>query len=224
MTGRIRNAPPLVAGGSGMVDAPGAVARYFSQRYPRRTAIGGVQFLRRGEDDRAAAVAQWVPRWDGLAVLDAGCGDGAFLRRVMTGRPARLRLEDLSSAQLARASAGLAGRAEAVEAAVADACTAGGAGGFDVVLALGVADYVGDWRRFVRALLARSAGVLIADFPRRGRPHHLLRRGWLALHGVRLSTGARREVEAALAECGARAEVVPLPLHWLVRIERGEAG
>src|SRR5918997_842431 len=108
--------PPPAADGSGMEDAPDAVARYFSHRYPRRTAKGGVPLLRRGEDDRAAAVERWVPRWDGLAVLDAGCGDGAFLQRVMAGRPARLRLEDLSAAQLARAAGRLADRADAREA------------------------------------------------------------------------------------------------------------
>ena len=202
-------------------DAAGAkaVERYFSAHYPQGSRVAGIPVLRRGEDDRAALVGRWVPRWDGASVLDAGCGDGAFLYRVLSGRPARLRLEDVSAAQLERAAGLLAGRADAVEAAVADVCAGGGPGGFDVVLALGVADYVADWRRLVRALLDRSAGVVIADFPRRGRPHHWARRLWLGLHGVRLSTASRAGLGAVLAECGARATVVPLPLHWMVRIE-----
>lgn len=199
--------------------------RYFSDRYPRRDRVAGVPLLRRGAEDRLALVRGWVPRWEGLAVLDAGCGDGAFLRRALAGRPARLRLEDLSPAQLARAEGGLRGRADAVEAAVADVSAPGAPGGFDVVLALGVSDYVADWAGLMRALLARcAAGVVIADFPRRGVPHHLLRRCWLALHGVRLSTGSRARLEAVISACGARAEVVRLPLHWMVRLQPPSAG
>lgn len=197
----------------------GAVARYFSAHYPPGRRLAGLP-LRRGEDHRAAAVRRWVPRWDGVSVLDAGCGDGAFLHGVMRGRPARLRLEDVSAAQVQRAAGRLAGRAHALEAEVADVCAPGRPGGFDVVLALGVSDYVADWRGLVRALLDRASGTVIVDFPRSGRAHHLLRRWWLSLHGVRLSTGSRAGVQAVLADCGARAEIVPLPVHWLVRISR----
>lgn len=201
--------------------AAGAVARYFSDRYPQKARVAGIPVLRRGEEQRLELVRRWVPRWDGIAVLDAGCGDGAFLERAMTGTPARLALEDVSAAQVARAAERLAGRADCVETRAADVCAPGASGCFDVVLALGVSDYVADWPALVRALMARSAGMVIADFPRRGRPHHLLRTVWLALHGVRLATGSRARMDAVLRECGARAEIVPLPLHWMVRIHAG---
>lgn len=197
----------------------GAVARYFSVRYPRDGRVAGLPLLRRGEGHRAAVVRRWVPNWDGVSVLDAGCGDGAFLARALSGRPARVRLEDVSAVQLQRAAARLCGRADAVEAEVADVCAEGCPGSFDVVLALGVADYASDWRRLLRALLARSSGMVIADFPRRHTAHHLLRKGWLALNGIRLSTASRAGLEAVLADCGTRAEVVRLPLHWIVRME-----
>jgi SAM-dependent methyltransferase len=201
-----------------------AVERYFSSRYPGPARVAGIPLLRRGEDNRAALVRRWVPRWDGVSVLDAGCGDGAFLHRVLEGRPARLRLEDVSPAQLRRAAERLRGRADTVETRVADVSVGGGPGGFDVILALGVADYAADWRRLVRALLDRSAGMVIADFPRQGVPHHLLRRCWLALHGVRLSTASRAGMDAVLGDCSARVEVVRLPLHWMVRLEPGVPG
>jgi SAM-dependent methyltransferase len=205
--------------GGEMSRGTGAVERYFSHVYPQGSRVAGIPLFRRGEGHRVQVVRRWVPRWDGLAVLDAGCGDGAFVEKAMAGRPARLRLEDISGVQLQRAAERLARRADRVEAEVADVCGRDLGGGFDVVLALGVSDYVADWGRLVGALLARSAGMVIVDFSRRGRPHHLLRRCWLWLHGVRLYTASRAELDAVLANCGAHAEVEQLPLQWVVRLQ-----
>src|SRR3972149_248619 len=89
---------------------------YFARRYPRRKSGIASKLFRQGESDRLHLVRTWIPNWDGLAVLDAGCGDGAFMHSLLNGRPAHLRLEDFAHSWAAMAHERLLNEADKVEA------------------------------------------------------------------------------------------------------------
>lgn len=200
-----------------------AVLRYFARRYPGRGGVASMIF-RRGEGGRAAVVERWLDGCAGRSVLDCGCGDGEFLGQALAARPALLRLEDLVPHMAGVAASRLQGRADRLESAANDARRAPDPRRFDVVLALGVIDYVADWRSLLRVLLGRADGALILSVPRAGHPHHALRRLWLSLHGIHLTALTRAALDSALAELPGRerlaVEVVDLGLEWVVRIAR----
>lgn len=154
--------------------------------------------FRSGEASRRRVVLPLLPQLDGLDVLDAGCGDGDFLSRVVKGRPKLLRLEDLVLKLVQGASSRVTGLADRIEVAVTDSAAADGNEAFDVVLAIGVADYQPDWAHFVARLFDRTSGRLIVDIPREADPFNQVRRLWLRLHGIHLQTSTRRGLAARL--------------------------
>src|SRR5262245_12819832 len=99
-----------------------AVRQYFSAHYPDRSDLRALAF-RGGEGDRLAAVRAWLPRLDGIDILDAGCGDGTFLADQLGAsgaQPRRIRLEDVASRMVDSARRNLEGRARIIEAAAVD--------------------------------------------------------------------------------------------------------
>jgi 2-polyprenyl-3-methyl-5-hydroxy-6-metoxy-1,4-benzoquinol methylase len=194
------------------------IARYFS-RYPERGGRLSSKVFRRGESERFELLYQWMPNCDGLSVLDAGCGDGAFLRRLLRGHPAQIRLEDIVPKWVADASKTLRDSAGVIEPVVTDIRLAKDAAHYDIVLALGIFDYVGNWPDVLRQLIARSRGTLFADFPKCGTIHSWLRRVWLRLHGIRLHAANRREIDSIVNTPGVAVDLVELPLEWVVRFD-----
>jgi SAM-dependent methyltransferase len=206
---------------SGAVRHP--LGTYFDRTYPSRSTLAGRLLSRHGERERVRIVRAWLPSADGHSVLDAGCGDGAFLAAVLAGRPARLRLEDLSPRAVEQAARTLAGRADALETAVADAMEAE-PGGFDAVLAIGVLDYQPDPARALRRLLLRSRGVVIVSLPRRDHPRNWARRAWFALRGGALVLASRRRAEAIAAGVGRPFDVERGRYEWFLRIHPAGGG
>ncbi len=198
-----------------------ATRAYFSRVYPRRTGLLSRLLCRHGEGERLQLVRQWLPACDGLRILDAGCGDGVFLGRLLHGRPACIRLEDLVAARVHEAHARLRGRADTIEAQVTDVAAAQDAARYDIVLALGIFDYNADWPALLRRLLARTAGRLVADFPKRGTLHDHLRRIWLRRHAIILQSTTRQELEELLQARSGGARIAELTLNWMADIRPG---
>src|SRR4051794_8645703 len=108
---------------------------YFDLSYPARSSVAGKLFSRHGEDERMRIVREWLPPTRGARILDAGCGDGVFLRSILSGRPAVIACEDISARAVRAAARELFGQADVVHGAVRDAIEES-SGGFDVVLAI----------------------------------------------------------------------------------------
>jgi len=196
---------------------------YFDRVYPSRSSLAGRLLFRHGERERVRIVRAWLPSAAGLAVLDAGCGDGEFLAAALTGRPARLRLEDISPRAVEQAARTLAGRADALEDAVADAMEAE-PGGFDAVLSVGVLDYQADPGRALRRLLPRSRGVVIVSVPRRDHPRNWARRLWFAARGSPFVLASRRRAEGLAAALGRPFDLERGRYEWFLRIHPAEGG
>ncbi|MEW6751153.1 MAG: class I SAM-dependent methyltransferase [Candidatus Latescibacterota bacterium] len=194
--------------------------RYFLRRYPGRERWLGSQLFRAGEAARRRAVRRALPGLDGLDVLDVGCGDGVFLSSVVEGRPRLLRLEDLVVACVQAAQRRMRGRAERVESGVVDSARTVDERTFDVVMAIGVADYQRDWVRFIGRLLRRTRGRLIIDVPRTDDLRNQVRRLWLWGYGIRLQTATRRALGAGLGPL-APSPVVQVTRHsWVLCLDR----
>jgi trans-aconitate methyltransferase len=159
-----------------------------------------------------------MPEWDGLAVLDAGCGDGAFMHDLLHGHPAYVRLEDFVQSWTVMAYGRLLQDADRVEAVTADVRTVDDATLYDVVLALGVFDYDSDWPGLLHRLMCRSKGIVVADFPRAGTLHSWVRQIWLGAHGINLQSTNRKRLDLLFERVGASAQVEELPLQWIARI------
>lgn len=190
---------------------------YFQRRYPARGSWTSALLCRRGERERLALMRRWVPTWAGLRVLDAGCGDGAFLERLLRDRPAHLRLEDIAELPLSQARERLADCADVVEAELADV-TQAVTPRHDIVLAFGLCDYVANWPGLLDRLLQRTERALYVDFPKTYRLHNHVRRWWLRRHNIHLHTGAREEVAEMLAALPSTFEMRPLSLHWIAQL------
>jgi hypothetical protein len=200
-----------------------AVRSYFSRSYPDRSSALARVFRRR-EDERQRLLRSWLPDCDGLDVLDAGAGDGLFLAGALRGKPAFLRLEDLVAANLRRAEERLRQRTAAIDACVTDVRDAAEPRRYDVVVAMGISDYVRDWEHLLEVLLRRTGDVLILDFPRADTLHRLARRTWLAMHGVALHASSRKRLDALLAPFGHANDVAALSYNWVVRLRVDRRG
>jgi 2-polyprenyl-3-methyl-5-hydroxy-6-metoxy-1,4-benzoquinol methylase len=174
--------------------------------------------FRRGEDARLRILRSWIPNCEGLALLDAGCGDAVFLSKLLHGRPRKVRLVDFVAPQVAIAWNRLKYSADEVEADTCELQSSTDSSPYDIVLAMGVFDYAEDWPGLLRSLMRRSEGLVIADFPKARTLHAGLRRLWLAVHHVTMQTTQRDDLEAMLRKTNAQAQIVELPLQWIVRI------
>lgn len=168
-------------------------------------------------------IRAWLPAVAGRSVLDAGCGDGSFLAKLLdpaaAGRPLAIRLEDLTAANLNLAMTRLNGRADVVEAAVHDSCATGRADGHDVVLAVGMLDYWPDWPQRLAHLVSRSRALTVATLPVPSGLHYRTRRLWLARHRISLPRITRHDLHGALAAIGYPYRVQHTRLEWIVAID-----
>jgi len=105
-------------------------------------------------------------RWERPRVLDIGCGSARIAEPLLDGGASEYVGVDFAAPMLALARDRLArfgNRATLIEADFLDADLADP---FDVVLALGVFDYIAEPEPMVRRLAALTAGSAVATFPR----------------------------------------------------------
>jgi SAM-dependent methyltransferase len=176
------------------------VRRYFDETYfgtnhaPRQSVAS--RLFRRDESaitERCRMLLNEVPI---RSLLDLGCGPGRLISEVVESRSiGRLVGVDLSRRSLELARSRLAAHPEVIfEESSAESCRALDQR-FDAVVSLGMLDYL----RLTPSLLSRIVRAanhrVILTAPRRGlRAQRLLRRMWLATHGVHLRAYSRTEV------------------------------
>lgn len=176
---------------------PSASMREASDRYWRDHATGFAAHYDRGRpgffgrfvtrflEERARLLDGWLRVARGAAVLDAGCGDGVHLVGLARQGAVTTGI-DVSAGMLAltreRLKAAGVGEGTLIQARLEDADLAPGS--FDLTLAIGLLDYVADWREALARLgrLTRPGGQVIVTIPKRPSPFFVLRRGpglWL---------------------------------------------
>jgi SAM-dependent methyltransferase len=179
-------------------------ARSLERRAGRRVPLRpGPQ---RGRELAAAVVA----RHEWPSVLDAGCGTGLVAETVLHSGARRYVGIDLSPAVLALAERRLQGRSEVtlLEGDFVD-CTLEET--FDVVLCLGVLEYVRDPRAAAAWLRAHCGSTLVASFTRWDWVKGPLRHAHYRLHGCALRDFPPAEARTLLQAAGfGRIELEPV--------------
>lgn len=170
-------------------------ARSFDRVYARPAA------LRRGPLRGRELAAGVVARHPGASVLDVGCGPGRVAEAALEAGARSYVGIDLSPRMLSLASARLA-RFDRVELREGDFLELRPGGEFDVVLALGVFEYLREPARAAAWLRSACSTVLVASFTRRDRVKAPLRRVHYALHGCRLADSTEERAEALLGAAG----------------------
>lgn len=151
--------------------------RYFDRRARAFDRVyGRPHRLRRGPWRGRALAADVVAGHEEPAVLDVGCGPGRVGEAVLAAGAVSYVGIDISPMMLALARARLAGDTR-VELLEGDFLELEPEGTFDVVLALGLFDYVRDPLRAAEWLRARCSSTLVASFTRwdwlKGPPRRL---------------------------------------------------
>ncbi|MEK7474243.1 MAG: glycosyltransferase [Candidatus Coatesbacteria bacterium] len=206
----------------------------FADHYAARGPF--VRFVRSFLGRREALLERWLRAAPGTRVLEAGCGHGPALVSLVA-QGAQVTGLDVSEAMLERArhtleAAGSRGHTllcTSVETADLPAES------FDLVLAVGLLDYLVGWREAFRRLVGwtKPGGQLIVTIPKRPSPFGFLRRGpGLMLRRVLfdlppiVTAVTREELEDAAREAGVRLDEVAScqGTMWAVRATRPVAG
>jgi SAM-dependent methyltransferase len=137
-------------------------ARTFDRLYGGRSFRGSP---RRALERRQNLAVSVVARHPGAEVLDIGCGPGQIAEAVIAAGASAYVGIDLSAQMLALARRRLA-RYDAVELVEGNFLDLEIARTFDVVLALGLFDYLGDPVRAAAWLRAHCASALVVSFTR----------------------------------------------------------
>jgi SAM-dependent methyltransferase len=173
-------------------------ARSFDRLYESR---GVAARLRRGPErgrDLAAAV---VARHPEPHVLDVGCGPGRVAEALLEAGAAKYVGIDFSAEMLALARRRVDGRA-GVELVEGDFLDLDLPGTFDVVLALGLFDYLPEPRPAAAWMRARCTSTLVASFPRWDWAKAPLRHLYYALHRCRIFEYTEAGAEELLRDAG----------------------
>jgi SAM-dependent methyltransferase len=173
-------------------------SRYFD-RHAR--AFDRVAHVRRGPRRGRELAVSVVARHSAPAVLDVGCGPGRVAEAVLTAGAARYVGIDFSVRMLALARRRL-DQHEAVELIEGDFLDLDVPGTFDVVLALGLFDYLEEPARAAAWLRAHCTSTLVASFPRWERVKAPLRHLYYALHGSPLFEYTEPGVDELLRDAG----------------------
>jgi predicted TPR repeat methyltransferase len=179
-----------------------ATQRYFD-RHARSLERRGVRRhpLRPGPQRAHELAERVVARLDSPTVLDVGCGAGAVGEAVLDRGARRYVGVDLSPAVLAIARRRLEGRA-GVSLLEGDFVACDLHETFDVVLCLGVLEYVGDSLTALRWLRARCDSTLLVSFTHWDWVKGPLRHAHYRLHGCALRDHSPAEARALLAAAG----------------------
>jgi SAM-dependent methyltransferase len=140
-------------------------ARQFDDLYEDERFI--VRLLRPGLFRRRQLAVDTVRSYDSPRVLDVGCGSGRIGEFVLDAGAAHYLGVDFSEPMIELAETRLARFAGRVELITDDFLTASIEGQFEVVLALGLFDYLPDAERFIARMFELSApgGCLVGSFP-----------------------------------------------------------
>jgi SAM-dependent methyltransferase len=172
--------------------------RYFD-RHAR--AFDRVSHVRRGPRRGRELAVSVVARHSAPEVLDVGCGPGRVAEAVIEAGAARYVGIDFSAQMLALARRRLE-QEEAVELIEGDFLDADVAGTFEVVLALGLFDYLEEPARAATWLRGHCSSTLVASFPRWDLVKAPLRHLYYALHGSPLFEYTEAGVEELLTDAG----------------------
>src|SRR5712691_1410899 len=152
-------------------DATGRVREHFRKKafsfdhlYDEDRALQ--RLLRPGLFNRRELALAIAREYESPAVLDVGGGSGRIGEPMLEQGASRYVDVDLSDTMLELARERLARFGDKVELVQGDFLTAPLSGRFDVVLALGYFDYIGNAGRHVRRMRELCSGSAIASFPR----------------------------------------------------------
>lgn len=212
------NSPELVCSSAIINQDYTNVLDYFSNSYPRRSFWANLLF-RRGEGQRISTLKRWLSGCQFTSLLDVGCGDGYFLSQSLPGKIELMRLEDINPGNIRLASARLNKMAGKLEVAATDSFLCHDTRQYDVVLAIGLLDYYSDWPHILETLLKRTKQVMIFDCPRANTLHSVLRKVWLLLHNISLSTIAEREINNNFILNDCPYEIEKLASSWMIKID-----
>jgi SAM-dependent methyltransferase len=124
------------------------------------------RLLRPGLFNRRELALQVAAEYDAQSVLDVGGGSGRIGELLLEQGASRYVDVDLSDTMLGLARERLARFGDKVELVQGDFVEAPIQGPFDVVLALGYFDYVGDAERHAQKIRELCSGSAVASFPR----------------------------------------------------------
>jgi SAM-dependent methyltransferase len=178
-------------------------AREFDDLYEDERPL--TRLLRPGLFRRRRLAAETVKAYTDPRVLDVGCGSGRIGEFVLDAGAARYVGIDFSEPMIEMARARLDRFAPRVELILGDFLEASLEGPFDVVLALGLFDYLPDPHRFSRRMyeLCAPGGTLVASFPTwswiKG-PARKVRYEWIG--DCPIFNYSRRELELMLGASG----------------------
>ena len=173
-------------------------ARSFDRLYESK---GVTARLRRGPKRSRDLAAAVVARHPAPHVLDVGCGPGRVAEAVLEAGAARYVGIDLSAEMLALARRRVDGHA-AVELVQGDFLELDPPRMFDVVLALGLFDYLPEPRPGAAWMRARCTSTLVASFPRWDRVKAPLRRLYYSLYQCPLFEYTEAGAEELLRDVG----------------------
>jgi len=135
-------------------------------------ALTGVErplarWLRPGLVRRRQLAAETVARYESPRVLDVGCGSGRIGEFALEAGAGDYVGVDFSEPMIAMARSRLERYGERVELSVADFLDAPLEGPFEVVLAVGLFDYLPEPHRFTRKMfeLCAPGGCVVGSFP-----------------------------------------------------------
>jgi SAM-dependent methyltransferase len=142
-----------------------AKARQFDDLYEDERPL--VRLLRPGLFRRRQLAVETVRAYGVPSVLDVGCGSGRIGEFVLEAGASRYLGVDFSEPMIALAQERLARFGERVDLVTGDFASAPLHGQFDVVLALGLFDYLPDPERFLSRMseLCATGGSLVGSFP-----------------------------------------------------------
>lgn len=172
--------------------------RYFD-RHAR--SFDRVAHARRGPRRSRELAVSVVARHAAPNVLDVGCGPGRVAEAVLEAGAARYVGIDISPRMLALARRRLGGH-EAVQLLEGDFFDLEVPGTFDVVLALGLFDYLEDAARGAAWMRARCASTLVASFPRWEWVKAPLRHLYYGLHRCPIFEYTEAEAAEVLTDAG----------------------
>jgi ubiquinone/menaquinone biosynthesis C-methylase UbiE len=175
-------------------------AEAFDRLYTRESL--GTRLLRRGPRRSRDLAVEVVARQSSPSVLDVGCGPGRVAEAVIEAGAATYAGIDFSPHMLRLARERL-GRFGPVELLEGDFLEMDLPRTFDVVLALGLFDYLPEPGPGAEWMRARCSGTLLATFSRRDRIKTPIRRfHYELIHGCPIYFYTEADAEAMLVSAG----------------------
>jgi SAM-dependent methyltransferase len=201
-----------------------AKARQFDDLYEDQRLL--VRLTRPGLFRRRQLALDTVRSYDAPRVLDVGCGSGRIGEFVLEIGASRYVGVDFSEPMIELAEARLERFADRVELVTADFIAAPLDGPFEVVLALGLFDYLPDAVRFINRMhdLCATGGSLVASFPAwsllKG-PVRKVRYEWIG--DCPIFNYTREQLQSMLSEAGFEQVELLAPGRsgYLIRARRG---